>query len=97
MSLTWPSLTTRKPIGFTLTPVPAPPAKGSLGGCGAPYSPPPATKPNDTRDIGIIVAPAPVSTASPTTTLTSIMSLRFSIVVLIMLSIGLLPCWFSIP
>ena len=50
---------TRKPIGCTDTPAPAPPAKGSSSGCGwgnpPAYSPPPATKPNETLEIGMIV------------------------------------------
>ena len=52
-----------------------------------PILPPPAIKPKDTLDTGIITVPE-VSTASPTMVFTSIISLIFSIVVFIIFSIG---------
>ena len=83
---------TKKPIGCTDTPAPAPPAKGISSVCGRMvpqrYSPPPATKPNDTFEIGMIVEPSCVCTGSPTTVLTSTISRMLSMDVPIRLSMG---------
>ena len=52
-------------------------AKG-FSGLFCAYSPPPATNPKLTLETGITVPPEPVTTGSPTTVLTSIISLIFS-------------------
>src|SRR5699024_10840969 len=81
-----------KPMGCTLTPAPVPPAKdGSSAACLAHlYSPPPATKPKATREMGMTVEPSAVAMASPTTVLTSTMSRMFSMVVVMRFSMGCL-------
>ena len=86
-----------QPTIICVTPAPAPPAKGdsSRGDAaralsGALYSPPPATKPKLTLEMGTIVAPSAVAMGSPTTVFTSIMSRMLSMVVVIMPSIGCL-------
>ena len=98
-TFTVPSPTTRKPTGCTDTPAPVPPAKGNTSvGTGwflpssTAYSPPPATKPKLTLEMGMMVVPWVPLTGAPTTVFTSTMLRMLCMVVCIMLSMGCCCC-----
>ena len=86
---TEPSLTMRKPMGSMRMPAPPPPAKPLR--CFT-RSPPPWPNPKLTRETGTSVTPSGVVMGSPTTVLTSTISLSLDMLAFRNSAIGVCIC-----